>query len=106
MGPQFFVKDFRTYGANLYFLHSLLVETKKRTPKNRKVIKKNLLNSFKTTARQLKHTGAVSKKSYVMSFITELYQNNPEFFIDNKNADANKLLIKILELYNKNILLV
>lgn len=104
MGKEFSIKDFRTYGANLYFIQALLNETKKRTPKNRKVIKKNIVNAIKSTARQLKHTGAVSKKSYVLNFAIELYQNNPEYFIKNKNKDPTKFLLELLKLYKKNIL--
>lgn len=104
MGPQFTVKDFRTYGANKYFIQALLTETKKRTPKNRKTIKKNITNAIKSTARQLKHTGAVSKKSYVLNFAIELYQNSPEFFIDHKNDDPTDFLLELLKLYKKNIL--
>jgi DNA topoisomerase-1 len=104
MGKNFTIKDFRTYGANLYFIQSLLTETRKRTPKNRKIIKKNILNAFKTTARHLKHTGAVSKKSYVMHFTVELYQNSPEFFVENKNEDPNCFLIRLLNMYKKHVL--
>ena len=104
MGSEFTIKDFRTFGANLYFIKSLLNETKRRTPKDRKSIKKNLLNAFKTTARQLKHTGSVSKKSYIMNFAIELYQNNPDFFVEHKNEDPIKFLIDILKMYKKNIL--
>lgn len=104
MGSGFTVKDFRTYGANYFFIKSLLNETKKRTPKNRKIIKKNLVNAFKSTAKQLKHTGAVSKKSYVMSFAIELYQNDTDFFIKNKNYDYNLFLLKLLTLYKKTII--
>lgn len=100
MGKEFTIKDFRTYGANLYFIKALISETKKKSPKNRTIIKKNIINAFKSTAKQLRHNGAVSKKSYVMSFAVELYQNNPELFKNN----PNKLLIKILKLYIKNII--
>ena len=104
MGKQFSIKDFRTYGANLHFIKSLLNETQKRTPKDRKTIKKNLVNALKTTATQLKHTGAVSKKSYVMNFAIELYQNSPETFIKNKNMDPTKFLLGLLQMYKKHIL--
>lgn len=104
IGPQFSIKDFRTYGANFYFIRSLMNETKKRKPKNRKIIKKNLLASFKSTAKQLKHTGAVSKKSYVMNFAIELYQNTPEFFILHKNDDPNDVLLTLLKMYKAHIL--
>jgi DNA topoisomerase I len=104
MGDEFYIKDFRTYGANYYFIKALLNETKKRTPRDRKTIKKNILNSFKATARQLKHTGAVSKKSYVMNFALELYQNTPEFFIRHKRDNENDFLLILLKMYKKYIL--
>uniref|UniRef100_A0A6C0LTT1 DNA topoisomerase n=1 Tax=viral metagenome TaxID=1070528 RepID=A0A6C0LTT1_9ZZZZ len=104
MGSEFSIKDFRTYGANLYFIQTLLSETKKRIPKDRKTIKKNITNAFKSTAHHLRHTGAVSKKSYVMNFALELYQNNPEFFVANKNADPNAFLLELLKMYKKYIL--
>lgn len=104
MGQEFTIKDFRTFGANLYFIQTLLSETKRRTPKDRKSIKKNIMNAFKSTARQLKHTGTVSKKSYVMNFAIELYQNSPEYFIEHKNDSPVDLLLELLKLYKKNIL--
>ena len=104
MGEEFTVKDFRTYGANKAFINALLNETKKRTPKNRKTIKKNIVNAIKSTARQLKHTGAVSKKSYVLNFAIELYQNDPEFFVENKNEDPTNILLRLLKLYEKNVM--
>jgi DNA topoisomerase-1 len=104
MGQEFSIKDFRTYGANLYFIKALLSETRARKPKNRAVIKKNLMNAFKVTAKQLKHTGAVSKKSYVMNFAIELYQNSPEFFTQRKNSDPRTVLLELLQMYKINIL--
>lgn len=104
MGPEFTIKDFRTFAANLYFIKALQSETRKRTPKDRKSIKRNLINAFKSTARQLKHTGAVSKRSYVMNFAIELYQNNPDYFIEKKTEDPTDLLLDLLKIYNKNIL--
>lgn len=104
MGKDFSIKDFRTYGANLYFIQALLNETKKRTPKDRKTIKKNIVNAIKSTAYQLKHTGSVSKKSYVLMFALELYQNSAEFFVENKDADPNLFLLELLKMYKKHIL--
>lgn len=104
MGPEFSIKDFRTFAANKYFIQALLNETKRHTPKNRKVIKKNIMNALKSTARELKHTRAISKKSYILNFAIELYQNNPEYFTENKNANATQLLLELLKLYKKNIL--
>jgi len=104
MGKNFTIKDFRTYAANFHFIRSLLNETRKRLPKNEKVIKKNILRSLKTTARYLKHTKAISKKSYVANFTIDLYSTNPEFFIQRKYSDPNEVLIEILQNYRKNII--
>jgi len=62
------------------------------------------MNAFRSTARQLKHTGAVSKKSYVMTFALELYQNSPEFFTEHKNDDPTQFLLVLLQMYKKHIL--
>lgn len=104
MGVDFTIKDFRTFGANWYFIKALLNETKKRRPKNRKIIKKNIVNAFRVTAKQLKHTGAVAKKSYVLNFALELYQNDPDFFIKRKDSDPGEVLLELLNLYKKKIL--
>jgi len=103
IGDEFTIKDFRTYGSNLYFIKTLLAETRKHPPKNKKIIKKNLTTSYKKTAKKLKHTGAVSKKSYVMNFVSDLYMNVPEIFIENRGENPNIFLSYLLNLY-KNIL--
>lgn len=104
MGEQFTIKDFRTYAANQHFISALLNETKKRTPKNEKVIKKNILKAIKTTARNLKHTKSISKKSYILNFAIELYRTNPEYFIDRKYDNHMDVLLDILKLYKKEVL--
>jgi len=103
MGINFSVKDFRTYAANYHFINSLLNETKKRLPKNEKIKKKNILKSLKKTAKFLKHTKNISKKSYVMNFIIELYMNNPSYFISKKYDSINDVLLDLLKLYKKSI---
>ncbi len=105
MGSEFSIKDFRTYAANYHFTKALLGQTKKRLPKNDKVKKKNILNALKVTAKNLKHTRAISKKSYVMDFSIELYMTNPDFFIERKYDNANDVLFEILKNYKKNILI-
>jgi len=104
MGPNFTCKDFRTYAANNYFIASILKETKNRLPKNNKTIKKNILLALKRTAYYLKHTKAISKKSYVMNFAIDLYQENPQFFIERINNDPDTVLIEIINLYKKKVL--
>jgi DNA topoisomerase-1 len=104
MGFEFSIKDFRTHAANYHFIQALLNETKKRTPKNAKIIKKNIVRAYKSAAYHLKHTKNVSKKSYVMSFAIEMYQNNPEYFIKLKHADTNDVILQLLKIYKKKIL--
>lgn len=104
MGNDFTIKDFRTYGANYYFIKALLNETKKRTPKDDKIIKKNIKLATISAAKHLKHTGSVSKKSYVMDYTIELYRNNPQFFTQHKNDNCNDVLITILNMYKRDVL--
>lgn len=105
MGEEFTIKDFRTYAANLHFVKYLMEETKKRKPKNKTVVKKNIKNAFEKTARKLKHTKAISKKSYVASFCIELYTSDPDYFIQRVNKSPQEVLINILTLYRKRVLL-
>ena len=104
MGKEFTAKDFRTYAANYNFIKSLLHETQRRKPKNDKIIKKNILNARKSTAKYLRHTMAISKKSYIMNFAIELYQTKPEYFINNKDQDPILILLDILHRYKTKIL--
>jgi DNA topoisomerase-1 len=103
MGKQFTCKDFRTYAANFYFVKALLSETKKRNPKNKKIIKQNLNAAQENTAFYLRHTKAISKKSYTMNLIREMYEQNPEWFIENKSRQPINVLIDILKIYKDKI---
>jgi DNA topoisomerase I len=104
MGNQFTCKDFRTYAANNYFIESILRETNNRLPKDGKTIKKNILLALKRTAYYLKHTKAISKKSYVMNFAIDMYQRNPNFFIERKDKSTNDVLLEILKIYKENVM--
>jgi DNA topoisomerase-1 len=103
MGKNFSAKDFRTYAANFYFMKALLQETKKRNPKNKKIIKQNLNAAQENTAFYLRHTKAISKKSYTMNLIREMYEQNPEWFIENKSRQPINVLIDILKIYKDKI---
>jgi len=103
MGKCFTVKDWRTYASNVNFLKALLNETKKRNPKNKKVIKQNLNLAQESTAKTLRHTKAISKKSYTMALIREMYENNPEWFIENRNKRPITVLVDILKIYKEKI---
>lgn len=101
MGKDFTVKDFRTYAANYHFLESLLNETRKRLPKNDSARKKNIVKSLKQTAKFLKHTKNISKKSYVMNFIIDMYKNDPSYFVKKKLNNIDEVLLDLLKLYKK-----
>jgi DNA topoisomerase-1 len=103
MGKSFTCKDFRTYAANFYFIKALLNETKKRSPKNKKIIKENLNYAQENTAFYLRHTKSISKKSYTMSLIRDMYTTDPEWFIENKNRQPINVLIDILKIFRDKI---
>ena len=103
MGKDFSIKDFRTYAANYHFINFLLNETKKKLPKTDIVKRKIILKALKQTAKFLKHTKAISKKSYVMNFIVEFYMDNSDFFVSRKYDDTNEVLLELLKLYKKSL---
>jgi DNA topoisomerase-1 len=104
MGKKFTVKDFRTYSANRYFVRSILHETKKRNPKNKKAIKKSITSALKSVIYYMRHTMSVSKKSYVMHFVINLYENNPKYFVDKLDDDPDDVLLDLLKLYRKKVI--
>jgi DNA topoisomerase-1 len=104
MGNGFTVKMFRTYAANYHFVQELLHQTLIRTPMSARRIKANIAEAIIKTAKYLRHTKSISKKSYVMAFAVDLYQNDPEYFIANKETDVNTVLLKLLDLYQKEVL--
>jgi len=104
MGDEFTCKDFRTYAANYYFVKSILIETKKRKPINKKTINKNILNAIENTAHYLRHTQAISKKSYITDYFVSLYKTNPKYFSSRKNKDTDTILLSLLRKYKKEIM--
>lgn len=103
MGKDFSVKNFRTYASNFYFIKSLLKETRNRNPINKKIIKQNLNLAQENTAYYLRHTKSISKKSYTMSLIRDLYENEPSYFIDNKNKQPLTVLLDLLKKFKDTI---
>lgn len=103
MGKGFSVKDFRTYASNFYFVKSLLKETKNRNPVSKKIIKQNLNLAQENTAHYLRHTKSISKKSYTMGLIRDLYENDPSYFIENKNKQPLTVLLDLLKKFKDNI---
>jgi DNA topoisomerase-1 len=103
MGKDFSCKDFRTYAANFYFIKALLKETKKRNPTTQKIAKKNISLAQENTAYYLRHTKSISKKSYTMDLIRDMYMNNSDFFIQNKNKQPLTILLDVLKIYKEEI---
>ncbi len=103
MGKDFSCKDFRTYAANFYFIKALLKETKNRNPVNQKIAKKNLSLAQENTAFYLRHTKSISKKSYTMDLIRDMYMNDSDFFIQNKNKKPLTVLIDLLKIFKEKI---
>ena len=79
------------------------MKPKKKLPKTDIIKKKIILKALKQTAKFLKHTKAISKKSYVMNFIVEFYMDSSDFFISRKYDDINEVLLELLKLYKKSI---
>ena len=104
MGKEFTCKDFRTYAANYYFVKALLKETKKRNPVNQKIAKKNLSLAQENTAYYLRHTKSISKKSYTMDLIRDIYMNDSDFFIQNKNKKPLTILINLLKIFKEKLI--
>ena len=102
IGKEFTTKDLRTYSANINFIIALLNETKKNKPITKTIIKSNLDKAQESTANSLKHTKNISKKSYTVSLIRELYLTNTQWFIDNIKTDPINLLTQILKIYKEN----
>jgi len=103
MGKGFTAKDFRTYAANFYFIKALLKETKSRNPVTQKIAKKNISLAQENTAFYLRHTKSISKKSYTMDLIRDMYLNNSDYFIQNKNKQPLTILLDLLKIFKDNI---
>ena len=103
IGKEFTCKDFRTYAANFYFVKALIKETRNRNPIDQKTAKKNLSLAQENTAYYLRHTKSISKKSYTMDLIRDIYMTNPDYFIQNKNKQPLTVLIELLKMFKEKI---
>lgn len=104
IGKQFTIKDFRTYGSNITFVTALLIATLKNPPTSNKKIEENIKEAFRLSAETLKHTKAISKKSYVMNDIVNLYRNNTQYFVslaENPKMSSRESLLSILKIISK-----
>jgi len=77
IGSQFTCKDIRTYSANKLFINYLI---------NQKTLK----GSYEYVAKELCNTKYISKKSYIMNSISNLFKNKPDYF--NNSTSVNDIL--------------
>lgn len=73
--PNFTVKDYRTWGANVTFLDSLVTLP---LPQSGADTKRNISEALQRAADKLGNNKATSKKSYVMETLVEMYKNDPQ----------------------------
>ena len=69
MGKEYTCKDFRTYSANVLFIHSFLKNSKKVVKSTQ--IKKCVLSSIDESAKLLGHTRTISRKSYISNTLLD-----------------------------------
>jgi DNA topoisomerase-1 len=69
MGKEYTCKDFRTYSANILFIHSFLKNAKKVLKQTQ--VKKCVLHSIDESAKLLGHTRNISRKSYISNTLLD-----------------------------------
>lgn len=79
---EFTCKDFRTFASNVLFIYLLINKKEYSVPKVHEIV-----------AKELCHTKAVSKKSYISSKIEELYKSNPKMF--NGSLSPSQIILKM-----------
>jgi DNA topoisomerase-1 len=91
LGSNFTCKDFRTYASNILILEYL--SEIKIMPASKTESKKILNEIISKVADTLGHTKCVSKKSYIIPEIHDLFMNNPKYFV---GQDPGKIFKKII----------
>ena len=87
MGKEYTCKDFRTYSANILFIKEFL---KLKKSKNDIPIKKLILQSIDSSAKQLGHTRNISRKSYISNNLLDYCLD-----IGSKDCTVSELLSKV-----------
>ena len=67
MGNEYTCKDFRTYSANILFIHAFL----KRAKHIKTNVKRFILECIDSTAQQLGHSRNISRKSYISNTLLD-----------------------------------
>ena len=90
---EFSCKDFRTYASNISFIKKLCL-FKNTKDMSQKTIEQNIKSIFKDVSKELNHSEAISKGSYIIPHILERYKEDPLYF--KKSDSVDNLLIKLL----------
>lgn len=88
MGNGFTCKDFRTYGANLAFMKTL---KSLPIPDSQRKLKSNVSKALEKASQMLGNNKSTSRKSYIMNFLIEEYNRDPEMI---KNTELIGILKK------------
>ena len=80
-------KHFRTWKANTYFIDHL---ASMELPHNITGVRHNISGAIKQTATKLYHTPAICKRSYIDTRLVDLYNSNPNEFLDIYHSISTK----------------
>ena len=90
-GENITSKNFRTYNANMYYINII---TNKIIPETITARKRLSNEVIKQVSKELHHTSAICKKSYLNNDIIDTYINSPNkfntYFIKNNKNNTNK----------------
>jgi len=78
---NFSAKNFRTWGANIEFIKSILKHSKSLSKYDNKNIKKIINESIKDVSEKLHNTTGVCKSNYLDPELIKYYEENPTKFI-------------------------
>jgi DNA topoisomerase-1 len=96
LGDQYSCKDFRTFASNVLFIEIIIKLYESRKTEVKEVEQKELLlkEANKLVAKELGHSDAISKKSYIIPTISEKFIEDEKYF--KKSKDPVKLLINLI----------
>jgi DNA topoisomerase-1 len=87
MGNEYTCKDFRTYSANILFIHAFLKNA--RNGGIKKNVKSLILECIDSTAQQLGHSRNISRKSYISNTLLDYCS---EFFDSASSSTVDELV--------------
>lgn len=91
---KYTAKNFRTWGANIEFIKSLLILSKTENLTTKKEIKSTLKKAICNVAEKLHNTESVCKSNYLDPILINQYETNPIKFKELFNHKSNDELFK------------